>query len=103
MTRSTPKASTKSSAAASRSRSIKRSFPYFRGFLSLKEGITRLDVALNDEEVPVLRIVYVKSMWDDAKIWNELLNAKVWPVKYKDGTLKDEEPKFTFKTEGHTL
>ena len=82
---------------------IKRSFPYFRGFLSLKEGITRLDVALNDEEVPVLRIVYVKSMWDDAKIWNELLNAKVWPVKYKDGTLKDEEPKFTFKTEGHTL
>ena len=81
---------------------IKRSFPYFRGFLSLKEGITRLDVALNDEEVPVLRIVYVKSMWDDAKIWNELLNAKVWPVKYKDGTLKDEEPKFTFKTEGHT-
>ena len=50
-----------------------------------------------------LRIVYVKSMWDDAKIWNELLNAKVWPVKYKDGTLKDEEPKFTFKTEGHTL
>ena len=82
---------------------IKRSFPYFRGFLSLKEGITRLDVALNDEEIPVLRIVYVKSMWDDAKIWNELLNAKVWPVKYKDGTLKDEEPKFTFKTEGHTL
>ena len=82
---------------------IKRSFPYFRGFLSLKEGITRLDVALNDEEVPVLRIVYVKSMWDDAKIWNELLNAKVWPVKYKDGTLKDEEPKFTFRTEGHTL
>lgn len=56
-------------------------------------------MALNDEEVPVLRIVYVKSMWDDAKIWNELLNAKVWPVKYKDGTLKDEEPKFTFKTE----
>ena len=82
---------------------IKRSFPYFRGFLSLKEGITRLDVALNDEEVPVLRIVYVKSMWDDAKIWNELLNAKVWPVKYNDGTLKDEEPKFTFKTEGRTL
>ena len=60
-------------------------------------------MALNDEEVPVLQIVYVKSMWDDAKIWNELLNAKVWPVKYKDGTLKDEEPKFTFKTEGHTL
>ena len=52
---------------------------------------------------PVMRIHYVKSMWDDAKIWNELLNAKVWPVKYKDGTLKDEEPKFTFKTEGHTL
>ena len=103
MTRSTPKASTKSSAAASRSRSSSAASPYFRGFLSLKEGITRLDVALNDEEVPVLRIVYVKSMWDDAKIWNELLNAKVWPVKYKDGTLKDEEPKFTFKTEGHTL
>ncbi len=82
---------------------VKRSFPYFRGFLSLKKGITRLDVALNDEEIPVLRITYVKSLWDDAKIWKELLNAEVWPVKYNDGTLKDEEPKFIFKTEGHTI
>ena len=82
---------------------MKRSFPYFRGFLSLKEGITRLDVALNEEEVPVLRITYVKSMWDDAKIWKELLNAEVWPVKYTDGTLKDEEPRFIFKTEGHSI
>lgn len=82
---------------------IKRSFPYFRGFLALKEGITRLDVVLNDAEIPVLRITYVRSMWDDRKIWNELLNAAVWPVKYKDGTLKDEAPKFSFKTEGRTL
>ena len=82
---------------------MKRMFPYFRGFLSLKEGITRLDVALNEEEVPVLRITYVKSMWDDAKIWNDLLNAKVWTVQYNDGTFKDEEPKFGFPTEGHSI
>jgi len=66
------------------------------------DGIVSVDFVLRDMK-PVMRIHYVKSMWDDAKIWNELLNAKVWPVKYKDGTLKDEEPKFTFKTEGHTL
>lgn len=82
---------------------IQRYFPYFRGFLSLKEGITRLDVVLNDAEVPVMRIVYVRSLWDDAKIWHDLLQAEVWPVKYRDGTMKDESPKFTFQKEGHTL
>ena len=81
---------------------IRNAFPYFKSFLSCSEGIVSVDFVLRDL-TPVMRIHYVKSMWDDAKIWNELLNAKVWPVKYKDGTLKDEEPKFTFKTEGHTL
>ena len=81
---------------------IRNAFPYFKSFLSCTDGIVSVDFVLRDMK-PVMRIHYVKSMWDDAKIWNELLNAKVWPVKYKDGTLKDEEPKFTFKTEGHTL
>ncbi len=82
---------------------INRNFPYFRGFLALQEGITRLDVELNEMGIPVLRMTYVKAMWDDQKIWNELFNATVWRVKYKDGTIKDEEPKFAFKKEGHTL
>lgn len=82
---------------------VKRSFPYFRGFLSLKEGITRLDVDLDAQGTPVLRMTYVRSMWDDAKIWKELFNAEVWPVKYKDGTLKDESPKLQFHKEGRTV
>ncbi len=82
---------------------IKRNFPYFRGFLALQDGITRLDVELNEAGLPVLRLTYVKSMWDDQKIWKELFNAPVWRVKYKDETIKDEEPKFSFKQEGHTI
>lgn len=82
---------------------IKRSFPYLRGFLSLKDGVTRLDVDLNSEGYPVIRITYVKSMWDDAKIWKEWFNATVWPIKYKDGTMKDEEPKIAFSKEGRTI
>ncbi len=82
---------------------IKRSFPYFKSFLSTSDGITRIDVELNDALVPVLRITYVKSMWDDKRIWDEICQAPVWKIKYKDGSIKEEEAKLTFDTEGHTI
>lgn len=80
----------------------KRNFPYFKSFLSTNDGIVNIDVTLRDV-TPVVQITYVTSMWDDKAIWEKLLNAPVWTLKMKDGTIKEEEPKLTFTKEGRTL
>lgn len=80
----------------------KRGFPFFKSFLSTQDGLMSIDVELKDA-TPVLRLTYVSSMWDDARIWKELFNAPVWTIKYSDGTTKDEEPKLLFETEGKTI
>ncbi|MDR2586316.1 MAG: 4Fe-4S ferredoxin [Prevotellaceae bacterium] len=81
---------------------IKNSFPYFRSFLSNCDGITCIQIELVEME-PVLLITYVKSLWDDNRIQKEIFNAPVWMVKYMDGSVREEEPKFTFRNEGKTI
>lgn len=81
---------------------VRSGFPYFKSFLSGKEGILSIDVALKGT-MPVLRLTYVTTMWDDAKIWNEIFNAPSWTIHMVDGSTKEMAPKLEFKKEGHTL
>ena len=55
---------------------IRNAFPYFKSFLSCTDGIVSVDFVLRDMK-PVMRIRYVKSMWDDAKLWNEVFRPKM--------------------------
>lgn len=81
---------------------IRPSFPYFKSFLSCSDGVMSLDWVLKDA-IPTMRITYVKSMWDDAKIWKELFNAEKWTLRMSDGTFKDSDPRMSFKKEGKTI
>lgn len=55
---------------------IRNAFPYFKSFLSCTDGIVSVDFVLRDMK-PVMRIRYVKSMWDDAKLWKEVSRPKM--------------------------
>ena len=80
---------------------VRRSFPYFKSFLSCTDGIVSLDFVLRDTK-PVMRIHYVKSMWDDARIWKEIFQAERWTLRMSDGTFKESEPRLKFSAEGRT-
>lgn len=81
---------------------VRRSFPYFKSFLSCSDGIVSLEFVLRDT-TPVMRIRYVKSMWDDARIWREIFQAETWTLRMADGTFKESEPRLKFSAEGRTV
>lgn len=81
---------------------VRAGFPYFKSFLSTREGILRVDFVLR-EEVPTLQLTYVKSLWDDARIWNEIFQAPKWTLRMSDGTFKEADPRIAFKVEGKTI
>lgn len=81
---------------------IKAGFPYFKSFLSCTDGIVSVDFVLRDL-VPTMQLRYVKSMWDDARLWNEVFQAPVWTLRMADGTFKESEPRLKFMQEGRTV
>jgi len=81
---------------------VRAGFPFFKSFLSTREGIMSVDFVLRDY-VPVLRLHYVRSMWTDERIWNEIFRAEKWTLRMADGTFKESEPRIAFQTEGRTV
>lgn len=81
---------------------IRMGVPYFKSFLSCSDGIVSVDFVLCDL-VPTMRIHYVKSMWDDERIWNEIFQAPMWTLRMADGTFKEAEPRLKFTTPGKTV
>ncbi len=81
---------------------VRQSFPYFKSFLSCTEGIVSVDFVLRDLE-PVMRLHYVKSMWTDERLWNEVFQAEKWTLRMADGTFKESEPRLQFLVEGRTV
>lgn len=81
---------------------IRNAFPYFKSFLSCTDGIVSVDFVLRDMK-PVMRIRYVKSMWDDAKLWKEVFQAEKWTLRMADGTFKEADPRLKFTNPGKTV
>ncbi|WP_295939399.1 4Fe-4S binding protein [uncultured Alistipes sp.] len=81
---------------------IRNSFPYFKSFLSCTDGIMSIEFVLRDL-VPVMRIRYVGSMWNDEKIWKEIFGAEKWTIRMADGTFKEQAPRLKFTTSGQTV
>lgn len=81
---------------------IRMGFPYFKSFLSCTDGIVSVDFVLRDM-TPVMRVRYVKSMWDDQRLWNEVFQAEKWTIRMADGTFKEADPRLKFTREGRTV
>ena len=81
---------------------IRASFPYFKSFLSTCDGIMGVDFVMRDY-VPVLQVSYVRTMWSDERLWNEIFNAEKWTLRMADGTFRESAPRLEFKDEGHTV
>ncbi len=82
---------------------VRMGFPYFKSFLSTREGILSLEFVLRDF-VPTMRIKYVKSLWNDERIWSEIFNAESWTLRMSDGTFKEgTSPRISFLVEGKTV
>ena len=76
--------------------------PISRASFRVRDGIVSVDFVLRDMK-PVMRIRYVKSMWDDAKLWKEVFQAEKWTLRMADGTFKEADPRLKFTTEGKTV
>lgn len=81
---------------------VRAGFPYFKSFLSTREGILEVDFVLRNY-VPTLRLHYVASMWDDQRIWQEIFSAEKWTLRMADGTFKEADRRIAFQVEGHTV
>ena len=80
---------------------VRQAIPYFKSYLSCIDGIVSIDFVLRDM-TPVMRIRYVQSMWDDARIWNEIFQAEKWTLRMADGTFREADPRLKFSDPGRT-
>lgn len=81
---------------------IRQAFPYFKSFLSCTDGIVSVDFVLHGV-TPVMRLHYVKSMWNDARIWSDIFQAEKWTLRMADGTFQEAEPRLKFSVPGRTV
>ena len=80
---------------------VRAAFPYFKSFLSTCDGIMGVEFVLRNE-VPVLQVFYVESMWDDDRLWNEIFNAEKWTLRMADGSFSETTPRIEFAQQGRT-
>ena len=81
---------------------VRGGVPYLKSYLSCLEGILGLEFALRDM-IPVMRIEYVKSMWNDERIWEEVLQNPQWTIRMSDGTEEQTAARMKFTKQGRTL
>lgn len=81
---------------------VRMGFPYFKSFLSTREGILAVDFVLRGD-VPTLQLTYVTTLWDDQKIWNEIFKAEKWTLRMANGTFQEADPRIAFQVEGKSL
>lgn len=81
---------------------IRQSFPYFKSFLSCTDGILSVEFVLRDF-VPVMRVHYVRGLWSDERLWNEVFQAEKWTLRMADGTFKEADARIRFTDEGKTV
>lgn len=81
---------------------LRQQIPYFRSYLSCADGIVAVDFALRDT-LPVVRLHYVRELWDDGRLWRELLQAPEWRVRMSDGSEQRIAPRLRFTREGRSI
>ncbi len=74
---------------------VSRVIPFLSSHLSGQDGLVKFETALNNEQVPVIRITFVKGVADADKIWS-YLTAPKWHIFKSDGTEEDQDPKLDF-------
>lgn len=73
-----------------------RNIPYLSSYLSLNEGVLRLETFLDDNDTPSMKIVYIPSVISGEKLWENLCSDK-WSVKMTSGEIKEIDARLDFK------
>ena len=81
---------------------ISRNFPYFSSHLSSIDGVLAFQIVLKDDDSVVMQISFAKDVIAEDALWERISSDK-WHITYKDGSVKEESPKFGFKTKGKVL
>lgn len=74
---------------------VSRNLPYLSSYLSLTEGILRMETYLNEEDTPAFKIVYVPSVISEEELW-QTLQQKTWKVKMRDESIQEVEARIEF-------
>ena len=77
---------------------VTRNLPFLSNHLSSMEGIIGVNMELNEELIPAIRIRYAAPCTPE-KIW-ERINMETWTITYKKDDVREEPAKISFKEEG---
>lgn len=77
---------------------ITRNLPFLSNHLSTLEGVIGVNMELNEELVPAIRIRYAAPCTPE-QIW-ERINMETWTITYKKDDVREEPAKISFKKEG---
>lgn len=75
---------------------VSRYMPYLSSYLSLTEGVLRMESYLNEQDIPTIKIIYVPSVITEDALW-QTLQQPVWKIKMTDGTIKEQDARMEFK------
>jgi len=76
-----------------------RNLPFLSNYLSQQEGIIGIYLLLNEENMPTIRVRFCTDDINPDKIM-ELVNQPKWPIKYKEGDVREESQRFKFTDTG---
>ncbi len=76
-----------------------RNLPFLSNYLSQQEGIIGIYLLLDEDNMPTIRIRFCTDDISAEKIM-ELVNQPKWPIKYKEGDIREENQRFKFTDTG---
>jgi len=76
-----------------------RNLPFLSNYLSQQDGIIGIYLLLDEENMPTIRIRFCTDDITAEKIM-ELVNQPKWPIKYKEGDIREESQRFKFTDTG---
>jgi polyferredoxin len=74
---------------------VSRNIPYLSSYLSLTDGVLRMETYLNEKDTPEFKIVYVPSVISEEELWGTL-QQKTWKIRMKDESIKEMDAKIEF-------
>ncbi len=74
---------------------VSRYLPHLSSYLSLTDGVLRMETYLNEQDTPTIKIIYAPSVITEEGLW-QTLQQKTWKIKMADGTITEQEARIDF-------
>ena len=72
-----------------------RNLPYLSSYLSLTDGVLRLETYLDKNDLPSITITYVPSVISIDKLW-DTLSSDIWKARMTTGEILEVDAKYDF-------